>query len=216
MAGQRRRAAGALAARRGGRGKAYDRAHFDRWYRDPRRRVATSTDIQRKARLVVGVAESLLQRQVRSALDVGCGEGNWRAALKAIRPGLDYVGVDSSAYVISRYGRARDITYGTFGTLASVDVGGPFDLVICCDMLQYIPTAELSCGLEAIAGLLGGVAFLEAYTTADEVTGDRRGWVDRTPAHYRRAFRRVGLVSVGMHCWVGDALRGSTAALERA
>ena len=54
--------------------KAYDKAYFDRWYRDPRRRVATAADVARKARLVVGIAESLLQRPVRSALDIGSSE----------------------------------------------------------------------------------------------------------------------------------------------
>lgn len=196
--------------------KAYDRAYFDRWYRDPRRRVASGADVARKARLVVGVAEALLQRPVRSALDVGCGEGAWRQALRALRPGLRYVGVDSSAYVVSRYGRLRGIRYGTFGSLATAVTDGPFDIVICCDVLQYVPTPELTRGLEAVAGLIEGVAFLEAYTTADDIVGDRRGWVQRTPAWYRRAFARAGLTSVGMHCWVGDTLRPATAALERA
>ena len=196
--------------------KAYDKAYFDRWYRDPRRRVATAADVARKARLVVGIAESLLQRPVRSALDIGCGEGAWRSALRAIRPGLRYVGVDSSAYVVSRFGASRGIRYGTFGTLATTVQDGPYDLVICCDVLQYVPTPELVRGLQAIAGVLDGVAFLEAYTTADDVVGDRSGWFHRKPAFYRSAFRRAGLTAVGMHCYVGDELRPMTAALERA
>jgi SAM-dependent methyltransferase len=203
-------------AERGAVPKAYDRAYFDRWYRDPRRRIATPTDIRRKASLVLAVAESLLQRPVRSVLDIGCGEGAWRQALRRERAGIRYVGVDSSAYVVSRYGKSRGIRYGTFGSLATADLEGPFDVVICCDMLQYVAPDELGRGLQAVAGLLGGVAFLEAYTTADDVIGDRRGWFHRTPAYYRRAFKRAGLVSVGMHCWVGDELRGQTAALERA
>ncbi|MCC7196045.1 MAG: class I SAM-dependent methyltransferase [Gemmatimonadaceae bacterium] len=201
--------------RRGASAKVYDKAYFDRWYRDPRRRIATPGDFDRKARLVVGIAESLLQRPVRTALDIGCGEGAWRGALRRARGGIRYVGVDSSAYVVSRYGNARGIRYGTFGTLASADLDGPFDIIICGDMLQYVEPRELARGLDAVAGLLGGVAFLEAYTTADSVTGDRRGWFHRTPAWYRRAFKRAGLVAVGMHCWVGDALRDGAAALER-
>ncbi len=202
--------------RKGAAAKAYDRAYFDRWYRDPRKRIATPADVQRKARLVLGIAESLLQRPVRSALDIGCGEGAWRQALRRVRPGIRYVGVDSSAYVVSRFGKARGIRYGTFGTLATADLDGPFDVIVCCDVLQYVPSRELGRGLEAVAGLLGGVAYLEAYTTADDVVGDRHGWYHRTPAFYRRAFRRAGLTAVGMHCWVGDALREQTAALERA
>ena len=209
MAGRRKMGSGAIA-------KSYDRAYFYRWYRYPRRRVASTADVARKARLVVGVAEALLQRPVRSALDVGCGEGAWRQALRALRPGLRYVGMDSSAYVVSRFGRARGIRYGTFGTLATADFDGPFDLVICCDVLQYVPTADLSRGLQAVAGLLDGVAYLEAYTTADEVVGDRHGWFHRPPAFYRRAFTRAALTGVGMQCWVGENLRHATAALERA
>lgn len=208
---RRRKASGSLA-----KDKAYDRAYFDRWYRDPKRRIATPVDVARKARLVLGVAESLLQRPARSALDIGCGEGAWRQALRGLRPGLRYDGVDSSAYVVSRFGRSRGIKYGTFGTLATVNLAGGYDIVICCDLLQYVPTPELTRGLQALAGLLDGVAFLEAYTTADDVVGDRRGWFHRPPSFYRRAFRAAGLTSVGMHCWVGEQLRGATAALERA
>jgi len=209
MKGGRRKGGGCAVA------KAYDRSYFDRWYRDPDRRIATTADVSRKARLVVGIAEALLLRPVRSALDIGCGEAAWRQALRAVRPGIRYVGVDSSAYVVSRFGKSRGIQYGTFGSLKSVDLQGPFDLIICCDVLQYVPTTELSRGLEALAGFLEGVAFLEAYTTGDQVVGDRRGWVRRSASTYRRAFGRAGLVGVGMHCWVGDTLRDATAALER-
>ena len=209
MKGHRRKGGGGAVA------KEYDRSYFDRWYRDPRRRIATSADVSRKARLVIGIAEALLQRPVRSALDVGCGEGAWRQALRSLRPGIKYVGVDSSAYVVSRYGKSRGIRYGTFGSLAMADLQGRFDLIICCDVLQYVPTSELARGLDAVAGLLEGVAFLEAYTSADEVVGDRRGWFNRSASTYRRAFGRAGMVGVGMHCWVGDTLRDTTAALER-
>lgn len=165
---------------------------------------------------MVGIAEALLQRPLRSALDIGCGEGAWRQALRALRPGIRYVGVDSSAYVVSRFGRSRGIRYGTFGSLGTADFDGRFDLVVCCDVLQYVSTTELTKGLQAVAGLVDGAAFLEAYTTSDDVIGDRRGWYNRSPVFYRRAFGAAGLTSVGMHCWVGENLRDATAALERA
>jgi SAM-dependent methyltransferase len=198
--------------------KNYDRAYFDRWYRDPRVRVATAAAVARKVHLVVSIAEALLQRRVRSVLDVGCGEATWRAPLWKLRPGIRYVGVDSSEYVISRFGRRRGIRLGTFGMLGELErsLRGPFDVIVCCDVLQYVPASELKSGLRAVAALLGGVAYLEAYTSGDEIEGDRRAWHPRTAAQYRRAFANVGLVSVGMHCWVGVALKTSTAELERA
>ncbi len=198
-----------------GSDKTYDRAYFDRWYRDPRVRVSTHASIDRKVRLVMGIAEALLQCRVRSVLDVGCGEAAWRKPLLALRPGLRYAGVDSSDYVLSRFGRSRGIRAGTFATLGALALEGPFDVIVCCDVLQYVPPRDLAPGLRAIAALLGGVAYLEAYTTADAVAGDGRGWHHRSPAHYRRAFRRAALTGVGMHCYVGSALEGMTAALER-
>ena len=38
--------------------KTYDREYFDRWYRDPRVRVATDESVARKVHLVVSVAEA--------------------------------------------------------------------------------------------------------------------------------------------------------------
>ena len=196
--------------------KRYDRAYFDRWYRDPKARVATRAAVERKVHLVLGVAEALLQRPVRSVLDVGCGEGSWRAPLMKARRGLTYTGVDSSEYVVSRFGKSRNIVSGTFAGLDALGLGGPYDVIVCCDVLQYVPPRDLGRGLRAIAALLGGVTYLEAYTTSDAVEGDRRAWHDRSPSQYRAAFRRAGLTAVGMHCYVGDALRPMTAALERA
>jgi SAM-dependent methyltransferase len=198
--------------------KTYDREYFDRWYRDPRVRVATAAAVARKVHLVVSIAEALLLCRVRSVLDIGCGEGTWRAPLKKIRPAVRYIGVDSSEYVIARFGKRRGIRLGTFGALGGIERSrrGPFDVIVCCDMLQYVPAKELRAGLESVAGLLSGVAYLEAYTSGDSTEGDRRGWHYRSAAQYRREFGAAGLTSVGMHCWVGAALQTATAELERA
>jgi len=196
--------------------KQYDEAYFDRWYRDPKHRVNTPASVRRKVRLTLGVAEVLLERPVRRILDIGCGEAPWRAHFLEERPGAEYCGVDSSAYVVKRFGRTRGIRLGAFGTLGQLGLAGSFDLVVCCDVMQYVPAEELPPGLAAVASLLGGVAYLEAFTNVDELEGDKRHWHHRTPAWYRHAFRDAGLTAVGMHCYVGAALRGSTLALERA
>lgn len=196
-------------------GKAYDEAYFRKWYHDPARRVIRPAAVARKVHLVTAIAESLLERPIRSVLDVGCGEGAWRAHLRRLRPAVRYVGVESSAYAVRRFGRARGIVQGSFGTLGSLALDGPFDLVVVCDVLHYVPEGELAPGFAAIASLLGGVAYLEAYTTDDEIEGDRGDWHHRSPETYLRQFRRARLQHVGMHCYVGEALVDRTAALER-
>ena len=196
--------------------KRYDRDYFEKWYRDPRHRVSTGAAVARKVRMALGVADYLLGRPVRRVLDVGCGEGAWLLALRRIRPTIAYVGVDPSDYAVRRFGAARNLRRGTFATLERVAGPGPFDLVVCCDVLQYVGDEELGGGLAQLAGLLGGVAFLEAYTTADAVEGDLRGWHARTPAAYRAHFRAAGLTACGLHCYAAAPVAARTAALERA
>ena len=192
----------------GAGGKRYDRAYFDRWYRDPATRVAESGALARRASLALSAAEYLLERPVRRVLDVGCGEGAWRQALRRLRPRLRYTGVDASAYVVRRYGARRNIVRGSVGTLDAVALGGPFDLVVCSDVLHYVGDAELARGLPALAALVGGgVAYVELFTSADEVEGDLRGFHRRPPAFYRRAFARVGLEARGMNVYVTRAGR---------
>src|SRR5215208_2753142 len=172
-----------------GRGptKAYDEAYFDRWYRSPRHRVSTDDQVARRVRMVVAAAEYALGRPLRSALDVGCGEAPWRAHLRRARPRLAYLGVDSSDYVVRRYGRRRNIRLGTFGELGTLSsLRRRFDLVVCSDVMQYVPTAELRRGLAALRGLLVGVAYFDVFSTADDVSGDKRGWHDRSPRLYRQ------------------------------
>jgi SAM-dependent methyltransferase len=197
------------------RGKKYDRAYFDRWYRDPRSRVVTPTVIARKSDMVVGVAEYFLGRTVRSVLDVGCGEGDWYRALKRKRPRIRYQGIDPSPYVVERFGARRNIALGGFGDIGSHADGRQFDVIICSDVLQYVDPPELARGVARVAEHLDGVAFLEAHTTADDLEGDMRGWHRRTPGYYRRLFTEAGLIPCGPHCYASETLRDNISALER-
>jgi SAM-dependent methyltransferase len=195
--------------------KAYDRAYFDRWYRHPRSRVWTGADVERKVRLAVAAAEVVLGRQVRSALDVGCGEASWQLVLRRIRPRATYTGVDPSPYVIARFGRRRHIRLGSFGRLEDVRLRSAYDLVVACDLLHYLPTDEVARGLAHLAPRTRGVAYLETYTALDAVTGDRRGFHRRAPSTYRRLMRQAGFVPCGMHLYVPERTAHDLVALER-
>jgi SAM-dependent methyltransferase len=195
--------------------KRYDRSYFDRWYRDPRHTVVTEGVRGRRVQLAVAAAEYLLERPIRTVLDIGCGEAPWRALLRAARPTVRYTGVDSSTYVVQRFGRSRNIKLGTVGTLDRLGLPGPFDLIVCSDVLHYVPTDELRRGLATIEQLLGGMAFLELYTTEDDTEGDDDGFQPRRAAVYRRLFRAAGLIPLGLHCYVGRALKDELITFER-
>lgn len=196
------------------RPKVYDQDYFDRWYRHPSHRIGGAAELGRRVRMVVATAEYHLGRKLRSVLDVGCGEGRWRAPLRRARPGVEYIGVDSSAYVVERYGRSRGIRLGSLGTLSQVGIAEPVDLVVCADMLHYVPLKELRHGLATVHALTDGIAFLEALTTADGVAGDTRGFQRRSAAVYRRLFRDAGFVPCGPHLWAGPQVAEGMAALE--
>lgn len=194
--------------------KSYDRAYFDRWYRDPRSRLRAAADVARKVRMVLGIAEHVLDRPVRSVLDVGCGEAPWRRILRRLRPGLRYTGVDASPYVVRRFGARRNIRLGRFGRLEAADLANRYDLIVCCDVLHYVPATEARAGLAFLADRIEGVAFLEAYTSADDIEGDRHGFLRRTPAAYRRLLREARLAPVGLQCYVPVELADALTALE--
>lgn len=195
--------------------KAYDRSYFDRWYRNPARRVASRAALRRKVAMAVAVTEHFLGRAVRTVLDVGCGEGAWRAPLRALRPGVSYLGLDSSAYAVRRFGRARNVLPGSFRELGALRFERPFDLVVCADVLHYVPAPDLAGGLAGLAALCGGIAYLEVMTREDDPEGDLRGFLRRPASWYLRRFVRAGFAACGPHLYLAPSLSGSAAALER-
>jgi len=198
-----------------GHGKQYDRQYFDRWYRDPKSRMWTKAAVARKVRLAVGLAEYVLERPIRSVLDVGCGEGTWQPLLKELRPRARYLGVDSSPYVVRRFGKRRNIVEGSIATLGDLGLDECFDLIVCCDVMHYVPTRELRAGLRAMANLAEGPAYLEAYTSADSVEGDEAGFQPRTPRTWLRLLRNAGFEHIGPHCYVTEVVASTLVALER-
>ena len=196
--------------------KQYDRAYFDHWYRAPQRRAARRQATQRKARLALAAAEYYLGRPVQRVLDVGCGEGDWREPLLALRPGLSYLGLDASEYAVQRFGKARNLRLARFAQLAQLRFDASVDLLVCADVLHYLSDAELRRGLSGFAELCHGVCFVEAYTAEDAISGDLEGFVPRRASWYRRRFSGAGLTPLGSHLYACPALASGLVALERA
>lgn len=194
--------------------KTYDRAYFEKWYRNAHHRIGSRTELARKVAMAVHVAEYYLARPLRNVLDVGCGEGAWRAPLKRLRPALDYRGLDASEYVVARYGQTRNIGLATFGQLGELRFERRFDLIVCSDVLHYVAAPDFRRGLNGFADLLEGVAFIEVFTSRDNVEGDRAGFIARSAAWYREKFTQAGLLPCGSHMYLGSRLMRSVAALE--
>ena len=193
--------------------KRYDRRYFDKWYRSGG--IGGRQRLARKVALAVAIAEYHLERPIRSVLDIGCGEGAWRAPLLKLRPKASYLGFDSSDYAIARYGRSRNLHLASFGDFEFLRPCAPVDLLVCSDVLHYLSGRELAQGLPGLAELSGGIAFLETFAAEDAFEGDTEGFQPRQAAWYRRRLEAQGFTALGSHCWLAPSLAGTASALER-
>ena len=192
--------------------KTYDRAYFDRWYR--RGGIGGRQRLARKVALAVATAEYHLERPLRRVLDVGCGEGAWRAPLLALRPKLRYLGFDSSQYAVARHGRRRNLHFARFADFGHLRPCPPVDLLVCSDVLHYLSVREIDRGLPGLAELCGGVAFLETFGREDQAEGDEHDFRQRPAMFYRRRFEAAGFRQLGSHCWLSPTLAPFATALE--
>jgi SAM-dependent methyltransferase len=113
---------------------AFDEAYFDRFYRDPRTRVASPRDTLRLARFVCNYLK-FLEQPVGRVIDLGCGIGSWRQAIHRHFPRATYTGVEVSSYLCRAYGWLP-------GSVVDFAAGEPFDLVICQGVLQYLDATQ--------------------------------------------------------------------------
>lgn len=195
--------------------KKYDAQYFQRWYHNPGARVVTNAERARRVAMTVSMAEFVLERKLRSVLDVGCGEAPWQPILRRLRPGISYTGVDSSEYAVKRFGKRRGIVFGTFSGLADAVVEKPYDLVIASDVIHYLSRSELEAGLPALARRVGALAYLDLFTSGDNVEGDLRQMKMRPARYYFRVFRKHGLVPIGLQLYCRRPLAAGLASMER-
>jgi len=193
----------------------YDRAYFDKWYRHPTHRVKSATELARQVQFVVHTAEWVLGRNVRTVLDVGCGEGNWQPVLKKLRPAIEYDGVDPSAYAVERFGARRGLQQGGIEELDGLELRNQYDLVVCCGMLNYLSAPQFRRGAVQVARRVGGVAYLEIFAKGDAFEGDTDWPPLKSAEWYRKVLSDSALLSVGMQCYVTKARQSTVARMER-
>jgi SAM-dependent methyltransferase len=181
--------------------KRYDRAYFDRFYRG-RAALRSPAELARQVALVLAITESVIGRPVRHVLDVGCGEGAWRAPLLRQRRAIEYTGVDPSEYAIRRHGHRRNLMTGSLGQLASLPLRPCYDLVIANDVLHYLDARELKPALAELRQLTDGVAWLQLRSSEEDIIGDVAN-LKRLPARrYRTLIERADFIPLGLQCYV--------------
>jgi SAM-dependent methyltransferase len=176
----------------------FDRAYYDRYYRDPATRVIDRDEVKKLARLVAAWTD-YLEVPVRTILDVGCGLGHWRAAARALWPRARWYGVEFSDHLCERHGWTR----GSVVDLEPARALGraAFDFVICQGVLQYLTDRDAALALQNLTAWTDGALYFEALTAQDWRQHCDRTRTDgdvhlRTGAWYRRRLAR-GFQSCG-------------------
>lgn len=136
----------------------FDRAYYDRFYRDPRTRVASREGFRRLGRFVAAYLAHL-EVEVDSVLDLGCGLGHWREVAAERFPDAEYTGVEVSEYLCRELGWER-------GSVVDWD-GEAADLVVCHGVLQYLGARDCKRAIANLARLAEGALYLEVLTEED-------------------------------------------------
>jgi 2-polyprenyl-3-methyl-5-hydroxy-6-metoxy-1,4-benzoquinol methylase len=170
----------------------FDKAYYDRFYRDPKTRAVTPAAARRQAAFIAAYLRHL-ELPANRILDVGCGVGMALRALGRQFPQAQIHGVEFSPYLCERYGWEP-------GSVVDYRATKPFDLVVCNDVLAYLETGACTAAIDNLARLCGGALFLGILTADDEDLYDPQRTDPRQhlrpAAWYRRRLQRH-FVSVG-------------------
>lgn len=165
----------------------FDAAYYRRFYEEPGTRVSDQKAVLRLAGFVLSYLR-YLQLPVKNVLDLGCGMGHWRSALRELAPKARHHGVEYSDYLCERFGWDK-------GSAVDYAPGRTFDLVVCQGVLQYLDDRAAARAIENFAELTHGALYLEALTANDWKQNVDRSVTDgevrlRAGSWYLRRLRR--------------------------
>jgi SAM-dependent methyltransferase len=173
-------------------------AYFQKFYLSPATRVVTLSEMRSRARLIAAILTQI-QVPVRSILDAGCGVGLLRKPFAEVLPRARYSGLEASDYLCKRYAWIA-------GSIVDFAPRQPFDLVVCYDVLQYLPDAAAASAIANLSRLTRAALYISALTSEDWRDNCDRSRTDRAVhlrpgAWYRRRLRK-SFRYVGFGVWL--------------
>lgn len=189
----------------------FDQDYYDRFYRNPKTRVASLTITLQLADFVCSYLKHIGQ-PVRNVLDMGCGLGFWREAILVHYPDAKYTGVEVSPYLCEEFGWKN-------GSVATYRGRGKADLVVCQGVLQYLTDSECRDAIANLGRLTRGVLYLEALTIQDWEENCDQAVTDgnvhlRSGAWYRRHLAK-SFTNCGGGVFLADSSDANLFELER-
>lgn len=137
----------------------FDAGYYRRFYLKAATRAMSQPETIRRA-LAVGSIVAQLELPVTRILDMGCGLGWFKTPLLQVFPKARYTGVEYSRYLCDELGWQQ-------GSVVDYRGRGQFDLVICCDVLQYLDDRDATQAISNLARLCRGALYLHVPTRHD-------------------------------------------------
>ena len=137
----------------------FDKAYYDRYYRNPATRVTSPREVQRQADFIAAYLR-YIEVPVTGVLDIGCGLGRLLNGLGKAFPKARTHGVESSRYLCAECG-------WEVGQLPVYTARREYDLVVCYDVLSYLEDADAAEAVTTLARLTRRALFFGALTVED-------------------------------------------------
>ena len=172
------------AAKSGVKGAArFGSDYYRRFYLTPATRAMSRAETEQRGNLMAAAVKQL-DVPVHRILDAGCGLGWFKRPLLRAFPQASYTGVEFSEYLCKTHG-------WTQGSVVDYRNRTPFDLVICCDVLQYLDDRAAARAIRNLAALSRGAVYLHVPTVGDfsermDPSGTDQNVHLRSGAWYRR------------------------------
>ena len=170
----------------------FDAAYYRRYYENPTTAVVTA-DLQKSEVAFVLAFCRHIGVAIKRFTDVGAGTGWWAAEFaKQYRDFESIETFDASDDACRVYGHKHIPVQELAGRAA--------DLVVCRDVLRYVPDAQIDRAITRLDKKCRGVLYLHVVTSDDEVdeeASDMAGHF-RTTAFYRRKLKAKGFRDCGM------------------
>jgi hypothetical protein len=176
----------------------FDAGYYRRFYVDRETAVITPGMQRHEVAFVIAFCRHIGLGIVRFT-DVGAGTGWWAKEFrKRYRTCRHIETFDASEAACRLYGHRR---------VAAQKIGGPqSDLVVCRDVLRYLPARDAEEAIRRLARKCRGVLYLHVITSDDDIdedASDMSGFF-RTVGWYTRRLRRAGFRDCGMGLFVSN------------
>lgn len=175
--------------------------YYRRYYENRSTAVVTPAERRAEVRFVLAFCAHI-GLEIRRFADAGAGTGWWAKEFARQYPRCREVETyDSSPVAALMYGHRQ---------VSIEDLGGrPADLVVCRDVLRYLPGPAATRGIHRLRSKCRGVLYLHVVTREDEVdeeASDMSGYF-RPARWYLRKLSAAGFVNAGMGLFVSDRFR---------